>query len=257
MLPSRKTIEVGSERLELEQYVPLIYFRSVNLGKWALGNLFAGLVKAEAEEIAQGPKMPESSAPSALSAASITRGPAPTFIALDRASSRRARSQSLTTGAPVTPGALMVGLATPAITPAVLPPAGSRGQGSRDVPGGLPIIPQSPATLASAAATPMSPSSTSTALRSPKAQELNGPKDYFSIKTSKPAAPDRQNPLVTPGGSLSSSLPAQTPGGSFMGKFKGFGGKGKKSTGPDVVAAVPVVTMIEESEEDAPNVSWS
>jgi hypothetical protein len=163
----------------------------VNLGKWALANLFSGLIKAEAEEVAQGANATETnteSVRSASAAASTTRSPAPTFIALDRATSRRARSQSMLNNGPTTPGALMIGLATPAITPAVLPPAGSGGivqshgstvvrtHGPRDIVGGLPIIPQSPAAVGSNAATPMSPSSYNAGLRSPKGLEVGGPK---------------------------------------------------------------------------------
>ena len=219
--------------------------------------------------MAQGTNATETNTESEGTASAIsstTRSAAPTFIALDRATSRRARSQSMLNNGPTTPGALMMGLATPAITPAVLPPAGaggvvqshgataSRTHGSRDIASGLPIIPQSPATVASNAATPMSPSSYNTGLRSPKASEAGGPKDYFSIKTTKPVGSDRAAQASTPGASLSSSLPAQTPGGSFMGKFKGFGGKGKKSAGADVAAPAPIAPMPEESEDEATKV---
>ena len=266
----RSTSCVRSESAEPVLQLTFFSWNSiVNLGKWALANLFSGLIKAEAEEVAQGNNAAETNTASERSApagASITRSPAPTFIALDRATSRRARSQSMLNNGPTTPGALMVGLATPAVTPAVLPPANSGGggqshgamasrtTGSRDIIGGLPIIPQSPATVASNVATPMSPSSYNTGMRSPKAPEVGGPKDYFSIKTSKPAGSDRAAQPSTPGASLSSSLPAQTPGGSFMGKFKGFGGKGKKSAGVDVAAPVPIAPMPEESEDDASKV---
>lgn len=155
----------------------------------------------------------------------------------------------------------MFGLATPAITPAILPPAGSQtsylnaggSRGARETPGGLPIIPQSPATLASNVATPMSPTSSNNPMRSPKASESSMPKDYFSIKTSRPSTAERANPPTTPGANLSSSLPAQTPGGSFMGKFKGFGGKGKKTVEP--VSVVPIAPMPEESEEELEKVN--
>ena len=260
-----------SESNEPQLYSVYIYANpgiaviAVNLGKWALANLFAGLIKAEAAEVAQtggADGSTDSAGPTSTTAPSLARSPAPTFIPLDRASSRRARSQSMVTGGATTPGALMFGLATPAITPAILPPVGAQTphqnpsglRGLRETPGGLPFIPQSPATLASNAATPMSPTSSNIPMRSPKVSESSAPKDYFSIRTGRPSTTERTNPATTPGSILSSSAPAQTPGGSFMGKFKGFGSKGKKGTGVEAVSTVPIAPMPEETEEDVAKV---
>lgn len=229
---------------------------AVNLGKWVLSNLFAGLLKAEAADAAEHvAKTTPSTTNSALP--SLNRSPAPNFISIDRvASNRRTRSYSTLSNNPQTPGALMVGLATPAIVPAVLSPENqsqnvtsyfSHDWAARHAtPGGLAAIPGSPATL--------NPGTTPAALKSPKGEVAA--KDYFSsrggaAKTSKPPgpkdpSPDRSGVPQTPGGS---AIP-QTPGGSFMGKFKGFGGnKAKKPVETQVGAISPTIEEPEEEEE--------
>lgn len=140
----------------------------------------------------------------------------------------------------------MVGLATPAATPAILPansPADSapklhawvnRGRTNGSHPGHtLSTIPQSPGMGGTSQST--TPASTAlSAAKSPRGDSSNG-KDYFSF-------PSKKSKATTPGPNGTkdpsptrrpdSTVP-QTPGGSqasFMGKFKGFGGKGKKAS---------------------------
>jgi WD repeat-containing protein 48 len=223
---------------------------TVNLGKWVLANLFAGLIKVEADEVAKQEQSKPSADASALSGTSsqptLQRGSAPTYIALDgntgHAARQRLRSQPLSSGNdPMTPGGLMVGLATPAATPAIVP-SGSNQEDTgpnldswvtRGRTNGhlgintLSTIPQSPA-VASPTPVAFSPS----AAKSPKGDPSNG-KDYFSFP-SKKSRGTTPGPIVTKDTSPTrrpDSAALVTPGGSqasFMGKFKGFGGKNKK-----------------------------
>lgn len=138
----------------------------------------------------------------------------------------------------------MVGLATPAATPAILPAKSpqdsapklhawaNRGRSNGTHPGNtLSTIPQSPGMGGASQST--TPASTAlSAAKSPRGDSSNG-KDYFSF-------PSKKSKATTPGPNGTkdpsptrrpdSTVP-QTPGGSqasFIGKFKGFGGKGKK-----------------------------
>lgn len=125
------------------------------------------------------------------------------------------------------------GLATHALTPAILP-HGDTPHLSRSAPsassgwqtfnalrnGQLSAIPQSPATVS-----PVD----------------RGQPDYFSLQRQdhSPSRADEDKKLApqTPGGMLSPSVP-QTPGGSFskLGKLKGFG---KKKTAETPMMVVP------------------
>lgn len=209
----------------------------VNLGKWVVANLFAGLIKAEAAEAARH----EQQAVPPSRETGLQRGAAPTFIALDRATT--GTRQRLNSSGPTTPGGLLVGLSTPAATPAILPVGASegatrnldawagRGRTSGTHLGStLSTIPQSPALATPKAATPASALS---GAKSPKADASNG-KDYFSF-------PSKKSKATTPGPiTIKDPSPTrrpdstvlQTPGGtqtSFIGKFKGFGAKSKKN----------------------------
>jgi hypothetical protein len=135
----------------------------------------------------------------------------------------------------------MVGLATPAATPAILPANSPQDSApklnawaNRGRPGiTLSTIPQSPG-MGGMPQTATPTSATLSAAKSPRGDASNG-KDYFSFpsKKSKAATP---GPIGTkdpsPTRRPDPAVP-QTPGGSqasFMGKFKGFGGKGKKAS---------------------------
>ncbi|KAJ9092625.1 hypothetical protein QFC19_008663 [Naganishia cerealis] len=235
----------------------------INLGKWVLANLFAGLIKVEAAEAAkheQQSQLLDSNSASAANAAepSLQRGSAPTYIALDRATGpatrQRLRSQSSASGSgSMTPGGLLVGLATPAATPAIVhagPPQESTGPdldawANRGRTNGhhlgnmLSPIPQSPA-LSSNYNSPTPMAFSPSAAKSPRGDPSNG-KDYFSFPSKKsrgttPGSIVTKDPSPTP---RPDSAALVTPGGSqasFMGKFKGFGGKSRK---PSDVAATP------------------
>lgn len=213
---------------------------SVNLGKWVLANLFTGLIKAESNEATKYEQQASSTNDaSAPSGPALQRGSAPTYISLGNDSNAtRQRTRSVANGGPLTPGGLMVGLATPAATPAILPatsPQDSAPKLNAWVNRGRPTlstIPQSPG-MGGMPQTATSTSTTLSAAKSPRGDASNG-KDYFSF-------PSKKSKAATPGGigtkdpsptrRPDSAVP-QTPGGSqasFMGKFKGFGGKGKKA----------------------------
>lgn len=246
----------------------------VNLGKWALGNLFSGLIKAEALDIqlyaaANGEESETLSTPITTQTSSasvgINRSPAPKFISLDKPTAspgRRLRSySSLSSNAPPTPGGLMVGFATPAATPAILPAAtASQNYNDRGTAGNqslintrasaLAAIPQSPAAASSMANTPATEVLTPVigGLATSRPEAGAGGKDYFSFRGSRSKAtpgvgngkdpsPTRKSDIPqTPGGAFSPS--PQTPGGGLMNKFK-FGNKGKKTQGEVPVTGTP------------------
>lgn len=208
--------------------------RTVNLGKWALANLFKGLIKAEEAEVtAMTPSTVASSLPS------LGRSPAPSHAPLERSNAplpHRARAMSGSLSIHSAPSLNIPGLATPAAIPAVLPdiesplsksaPTASAFQSfqaKRNAP--LQAIPQSP----------------SSAAVSPAMESHAGRGDYFSQKRKPDVSPSRNDekmlPPATPGGT---QVP-QTPGGSFMGKLKL--GLGKKKT-----AEVPMSTVVESTE---------
>ncbi|KAJ9121838.1 hypothetical protein QFC22_002461 [Naganishia vaughanmartiniae] len=214
-----------------------------------------GLIKVEAAEVVKHEQNKASAnalAPLGTNAEpTLQRGSAPTFIALENAGSagrQGLRSSSSSGPDAVTPGGLMVGLATRAATPAIMP-AGPDQEGTstnldswanRGCTNGhlmantLSTIPQSPA-LVSPTPAAFSPS----AAKSPRGDPSNG-KDYFSFP-SKKSRGTTPGPIVTKDTSPTrrpDSAALVTPGGSqasFMGKFKGFGGKNKKPT--DTAAA--------------------
>lgn len=225
-----------------------------------LANLFAGLIKAEAAEAA---RHEQQAAPPSRETG-LQRGAAPTFIALDRATT--GTRQRMSSSGPPTPGGLLVGLSTPAATPAILPVDALEGTtpnldawAGRGRTNGthhgtaLSTIPQSPALATPKASTPASALS---GAKSPKADANNG-KDYFSFPSKKSKA-TTPGPITTKDPSPTrrpDPTVAQTPGGtqtSFIGKFKGFGGKSKKN---DPLATptgnnAPLMSPREEEEAD-------
>lgn len=237
------------------------YFKEdqrINIGKWVIANLFAGLVKAEAAEAVQ---ITPQAVHSALPSNGSNRSPAPTFTALERpltnssTPGRRLRSASslslagqLTSG-----GGLMIGMSTPALTPAILPISEkdefSLEVGSWKNRAGLPAIPQSVAA---------SPTGFNVTGGSRTPGELVSKGDYFSTPPPKGARESSVNDLPkTPGGTItpgaSTSAPTQTSSGSFMGRLKGFGGKNKKAAVETAQATLqaPTVEDIEgEDQED-------
>ncbi|KAJ9102340.1 hypothetical protein QFC21_002740 [Naganishia friedmannii] len=231
------------------------------------------LIKVEAAAAAKHeqskPPGDASALPGANAGPTLQRGSAPTYIALDRAAGsgneQRIRSQSSASGnEPMTPGGLMVGLATPAATPAIVPAgSGSDSEGTgpnldswanRGRTNGhlavntLSTIPQSPA-LGSPTPALLSPS----AVKSPRGDSSNG-KDYFSF-SSKKSRGTTPGPVVTKDTSPTrrpDSAALVTPGGSqpsFMGKFKGFGGKNKKAS--DTLATPNGSNVVSSTTDDA------
>lgn len=172
---------------------------------------------------------------------------------------------------PATPGGHLVGLATPAITPAILPSSYSSSawkESSDGWPGSLvrerdslAAIPQSPVSV------PLNTNSTGVntpnvnATKSPRIDDASN-KDYFSFRSSRPASssnaaskepsPNRQGDS----GSQAPPTPAPpatpaTPGKSgLMGRFKGLGGKGKKTPSTDLASAFPSMPEHDEAEEE-------
>ena len=160
-------------------------------------------------------------------------------------------------------------LATPAMTPALAPeaddffsldrssggmlsPRANNGQ-STSFGAGLQPIPGSP----------MQPTSTTEGTvskpTSPSEQPSGGGRDYFSLRGDRSRTTSGRRAATTTGAESSTTStavdetpfspgggdPPATPGGTFMGKFKGFG-KGKKAPTGGVSTPAPVVEVSEE-----------
>lgn len=231
---------------------------AVSLGKLLLANLFSGFVDAE---VARSQASFKSSA-TPTPASGISRSSAPTQISFSPSSFKPSGT--------TTPGA-MSSLATPAMTPALAPEAGDFFRFTTDT-----SAPTSPGANGETAQTvsdqPPTPKATDPHHdpRGGQPQPERG-RDYFSIgglgrSTSSSAASKRFSmgggsqpaslqsaddppaspilatsdvPLPTPGSSVT------TPGGSFLGKFKGLG-KNKKAS----AAAVATPAVVAESTEE-------
>lgn len=208
----------------------------INLGKWALANLFKGLIKAEEREVTM-------STPTSTTASlpSISRSPAPTHISIERpnaAPPHRQRAMSGSLVAPGTPSLNIPGLATPALTPALVPddshlsrsaPVAASGWQSFQAlrSGPLSAIAQSPST-ASPGAGP-------------------GSADYFSLHRKSEPSPDRGGQPQTPGAVAQTPAVPQTPGGSGLkSKFK----FGKKKTLDTPMTTVPESKPAEAAEPE-------
>ena len=226
----------------------------VNLGKWALANLFKGqssfmrdlvhelkpfigLVKAEENSvIAMSPKVTTTNLPP------VQRSPQSRPIPIDRpqaAPSHRQRSMtgSFSSGAPSLD---IPGLATSASTPAVLPDMDL----SRSAPanGGAWQSMAAAASRNGAGLSPIAPTPPSTAALSPTVDMSAARDDYFSMRRKEQSPTRAEDKVVpaTPGSAVVPPTPS-TPGGS---KLKFSFGKKKKSETP--------MTTVEESKEAAP-----
>ncbi|KAK4684516.1 WD repeat-containing protein 48, partial [Tremellales sp. Uapishka_1] len=197
----------------------------VNLGKWTLANLFQGLIKAEENEVTAIGGTPSTTA---SSLPSIQRTPAPAHIAIDRPlRSPTHRTRALSgTFIPGTPSINMIGLATPAATPAILPELSSS-------------VPTSSGWHSLSQAMKTGP--LSAIPQSPSMDNGGGGRDYFSVKKPQETSPERDR----------ERQPPTTPGGSFMGKFKGFG---KKKTLDTPMSTVAEVQQEAPTEDDTPKV---
>lgn len=241
----------------------------INLGKWALANLFRGLIQAEERDLTASPGSQAQS-----------RSPASLHISIERPSSlsptHRRRALSNISSAP---SLNIAGIATPAATPAILPdldylgssPA-SVGVLSRSAPtpgfqsfhalrNGLSAIPQSPHALVP----PATGGSIIAGSASPGIGETRG--DYFSVRKRPEHSPARESvPATTPGvserdksvkdgstGTKDIASSAPTPG--LMGKLKGFGKKKEKEA---AMSAVKEEEVVKEEEKVCTDLlSWT
>ncbi|KAL7410603.1 hypothetical protein BDY24DRAFT_417926 [Mrakia frigida] len=257
---------------ELEDVVggPFKEDQKVSVGKLILANLFSGFVKAELRRQRSSSSTPSASVPvSPTSSTGITRHPAPTFIPLHDSldSSTKFKPPTSSSDIPSTPGGIMV-LATPAMTPALAPEADDFFSLDRSS-GGM-VSPRQnnghPHSLHPIPGSPMQPTpgteGTLSKPTSPSEQPSGGGRDYFSLRGDRSRTTSGRRaatltgaePLTTttaveetpfsPGG----GDPPATPGGTFMGKFKGFG-KGKKAPVGGVATPAPVVEVSEEESQ--------
>ncbi|KAK8858907.1 hypothetical protein IAR55_003138 [Kwoniella newhampshirensis] len=221
----------------------------INLGKWALKNLFKGLIKAEEREVVD---LYAKSTPSTVSSSlpSVNKSPAaPQHISIDRPPVSPPHRQRALTGSfsgAKPPSLNIPGLVSPAARPAVLPetPSDSFSKSAPDTPsywqsfqalrtGPLSAIPQSPAATSGTPHTEMSGQN----------------RDYFSVKKKVEQSPSRDGERDKDKVPSTPGVP-QTPGGSFMGKLKGFGKKKQAET-----PMLPVLQRASTPEDDMPKIS--
>lgn len=198
----------------------------MNLGKWALANLFKGLIKAEEADL------------KSQYAQSSTKSPAPTHLSIDIPNGNgngppkhRARAMS---NLSQTPSLNILGIASPAARPALLPDVES--PLSRSAPPNHQSFHSFRANQPPSAA-PASPG--------PNSLGTGGGGDYFSSMKRVESSPSREGRAPpTPGGAekVAPATPAPTtPGGKTMGKFKLFGKKKEKEVMAPVVENEPDV----------------
>ncbi|ORX37083.1 hypothetical protein BD324DRAFT_624711 [Kockovaella imperatae] len=215
----------------------------LNLGKWALGNLFKGLIKAEEESVvSMSPKNPTTNLPA------VQRSPEARPIPLDRPQAaprhrQRALTGSFSGGAPSLD---IPGLATAAATPAILPdfefsksaptPGGAWQAFSIRDSNSLSAIAGSPASVAA----------------SPLDTTMRG--DYFSLRKQQSAITEEKTPQSPATASPVAATPVpSTPGGTKL-KFKPFGKK-KKPEAPMSTVVENKETPPAEPEEKKPQLS--
>ncbi|GAO46998.1 WD40 repeat-like protein [Saitoella complicata NRRL Y-17804] len=211
----------------------------INLGKWALVNLFKGLINTELarhEDFMNGLRAKQQELEERKQ--SSKRANAPSFIPIEQnpMANWETQGSEVQTPRPLriaipTPG-MKIGLATPAPTYAGSPqrksmllPDSTTGKSGAGYSVGTPSLPASlpPATTR---ARPSS-SSGATALKSPGSPMTK--MDYFSSAHYSSSAPG--SPAVTPGGTRTSTpeaTTATTPGGSRL--LRMFGGKKREGS---------------------------
>ncbi|WVQ84243.1 hypothetical protein IAT38_006395 [Cryptococcus sp. DSM 104549] len=245
----------------------------INLGKWALANLFRGLIKAEEREVTESalqttPSTVTSSLPSVPRSPTNPNNPSASITIstpIDRPPVSPGHRKRALTGSfsGVRPPALNIpGLVSPAARPAVLPelPDESLSKSAPEASGywqafraqspgtgltGLTAIPPSPAVSQAASG----PGSGTTPLK-----DGSGGRDYFTLKNGRKTdpSPPREGGDAGLGANGKKAAGAQTPGtpGSLMGRFKGFGKKKQAEA-----AMAPVVEQEVPPEDTGPKLS--
>ena len=223
----------------------------VNLGKWVLTNLFRGLIKAEertlrdlAEAGTDTGANGENAGGMPIQAGAGTRSPQSKHMSIERPNQsppHRQRAMSGTFTESNTVSLNIPGLVSPAATSAILPGIESPLSKSIPLSGSFQAFSAGGMRSGPLSAIPQSPATGSLHGGASPGDVLNRG-DYFSPKRGSRAAdpsPDRSQPATTPGAERAPEKPplGTTPGGSFMGKLKGFG---KKKT-----AETPLVPVIE------------
>ncbi|WWD05216.1 hypothetical protein V865_003289 [Kwoniella europaea PYCC6329] len=240
--------EVYADELGLEGFEGSKEDIRINLGKWALANLFRGLIKAEEREVTdlavnQTPSTVNSSLPS-----SAPRSPGITQISIERPADiphpHRKRAMTGSFSNPRPPSLNIPGLVSPASRPAVLPEVFDEHL-SRSAPESNSFfqnfqalkVPQSP-----------SVASTTNPTLSPNTERTSATRDYFSSKRKNDPSPSRESTMNTPSTPAASSTTTDKKG--FMGKMKGLGRKKQAET-----PMSPVVEKVVTPEDDGPKMS--
>ena len=214
----------------------------LNLGKWVLRNLLAGFIEEETKIQARRRSLSatSSSSMSSLSSEEViihSKDRRPSHVSISRASFNNIEGSGSDLFG-MTPAGFNIALATPAMTPAVLPSASelqAQYASPRLLPASLPqsmlpTIPQSPHATGSAPATPLS----------------TGPQaDYFSRPrtSTAPATPGGGTHTPRAGSSLPPvpTLPPSTLNKpSKMSRFKSFGRKEAKKDIADPSTSAPI-----------------
>ncbi|WRT68109.1 uncharacterized protein IL334_005084 [Kwoniella shivajii] len=232
----------------------------INLGKWALANLFRGLIKAEEREVTD--LAINSSTPSTVTSSlpgSVPRSPVISLapISIERPTDiphpHRKRAMTGSFSNPKPPSLNIPGLVSPASRPAILPEVFDENL-SRSLPESTNFFQNFQALK-----TPVSPSiSNNQPTLSPTNERSSNSRDYFTSKRKGDPSPSRETDKSLP----TPSIPIQTPstpganasdtGGKkgFMGKMKGLGRRKQTES-----TMSPVIERARTPEDDGPKVS--
>lgn len=179
----------------------------MNLGKWALANLFKGVISAEEKLLLASPNSTSQSATQASTSLSRSGGGNSLHISIERPQSPAHRQRALSSLS-ASPSINILGIATPALNPAVLPDFGGdanvTGAGSPGVGGTSPGQGQAPGHLSRSA-----PSGSGASWQTFNA--LKGGNGFLGVIPASPHANAAANAAAggyTPGGTRASSPPA-------------------------------------------------
>ncbi|WWC71103.1 uncharacterized protein I206_105056 [Kwoniella pini CBS 10737] len=229
----------------------------INLGKWALANLFRGLIKAEEVEVRD--LAINTTTPSSVTS-SLPKSPGLGGISIERPADiphpHRKRAMTGSFSNPKPPSLNIPGLVSPASRPAILPEAFEENGNvdanlSRSAPESNSFFQNFQALKIQQNQSAQSPSASSSYqpnTLSPNTERISNNRDYFSSKRKGDPSPSRETDKSSVLNTPATPNPESKKG--FMGKMKGLGRKKQAET-----PMSPVVERIVTPENDGPKVS--
>ncbi|WWC62960.1 uncharacterized protein I303_105558 [Kwoniella dejecticola CBS 10117] len=247
--------EVYADDLGLEGFDGTKEDIRINLGKWALANLFRGLIKAEENEVRD--LAINTATPSTVSS-SLPKSPGLGGISIERPADiphpHRKRAMTGSFSNPKPPSLNIPGLVSPASRPAILPEVfdenGSNDANlSRSAPESNSFFQnfQALKIQQNQAQSPSVSSSYQPNTASPNTERVSYNRDYFTSRRKGDPSPSRETDKSSVG---TPATPSTDNKKGFMGKMKGLGRKKQAET-----PMSPVVEKVVTPEDDGPKVS--